>query len=51
MNPTNPEDQEHEEIKKFVDSSLSVNEVVAWIVDETPGMVADLLGDGGHLWF
>ena len=29
----------------FVDSSLSVNEVVAWIADDGPGTIVDWLGD------
>jgi hypothetical protein len=40
-----PEDQEHEDDEKFVDSSLSIDEVVAWIADEALGEIVDLLGD------
>ena len=29
----------------FVDSSLSVNEVVAWITDDGPGAIVDWSGD------
>jgi hypothetical protein len=40
-----PEDQEREDDGIFVDSSLSVDEVVAWIASETPGGVADSSDD------
>jgi len=39
------EDQEHNGDEKFVDSSLSVDEVIAWIADEAPGAVANRSGD------
>ena len=42
-----PEDQEREDNKPFVDSSLSVNEVVAWIADEAPLGVVDSSDDEG----
>ena len=40
-----PEDQEREDDGIFVDSSLSVDEVVAWIASETPGGVVDTSDD------
>jgi hypothetical protein len=40
-----PEDQEHEDDEKFVDSSLSIDQVVAWIADEALGEMVDLSGD------
>ena len=39
------EDQEHQDDETFVDSSLSVGEVVAWTADGTPGMVVDSSDD------
>jgi len=36
-----PEDQEEINDETFIDSSLSVDEAVAWIADETPGTVAN----------
>ena len=40
-----PEDQEHNDDETFVDSSLSVDEVIAWIADEAPGAVANSSSD------
>ena len=40
-----PEDQEHEEDEMFVDSSLSVREVVTQIADEIPEGSVDCSGD------
>ena len=40
-----PEDREHEDDKMFTDSSLSVDELVAWIADEAQGVIADPEGD------
>ena len=43
-----PEDQEHEEDEVFVDSSLSVHEVIAQVVDRKPGKLVDFSGGGGE---
>jgi hypothetical protein len=40
-----PEDQDREDNENFIDSSLSVNEVVAWITSEAPGDMVDSSGD------
>jgi len=40
-----PEDREHNDDETFVDSSLSVAEVIAGIADEVPGAVTDWSGD------
>ena len=42
-----PEDKQHDDDSNevFVDSSLSVNEVVAWIADDGPGAIVDWSGD------
>ena len=44
-NGSYPEDQEHQDDKPFVDSSLSIDEVVAWVTDRTPGVVVDSSDD------
>lgn len=38
---TYPEDQEHEENKMSVDSSLSIDHAVAWTANEAPGDLVD----------
>jgi len=40
-----PEDQEHDDDGTFVESSLSVDEAIAWIADEASGAVADWSGN------
>ena len=40
-----PEDQELEDGETSVDSSLSMDEVVAWIADEAPGGMVDSSDD------
>jgi hypothetical protein len=40
-----PEDREREDDESFIDSSLSVGEVVAWIANEAPGGMVDNLDD------
>ena len=40
-----PEDQEHKDDEAFVNSSLSIDEVIAWIVDEAPGELVDFSDD------
>jgi hypothetical protein len=42
-----PEDQECEDNETFIDSSLSVDEVVAWITSGTPSDVVDSSDDEG----
>jgi hypothetical protein len=42
-----PEDQDGEDYENFIDSSLSVNEVVAWITSEAPGDMVDSSDDEG----
>ena len=42
-----PEDQDREDDENFIDSSLSVNEVFAWITSEAPGDMADSSDDEG----
>ena len=42
-----PEDQEHEDDETVVDSSLSVNEVVAWVTDEVSLGIVDSSDDEG----
>ena len=42
---TYPEDQEHEENKTSVDSSLSIEQVVARVADEAPGELVDFLDE------
>lgn len=44
-NGSYPEDQGHEEDEMFVDSSLSIREVVAQVADEIPGESVDFSGD------
>ena len=44
-NGSYPEDQEHEDDKTFIDSSLSVDELVAWIADDAQGVIAGFSGD------
>jgi len=40
-----PEDEEREDDETFIDSSLSVDELVAWIADEAPWVIMDCPGD------
>jgi len=44
-NGSYPEDQEHKDDKTFVDSSLSVDEVVTWITNGAPGGMVDSSDD------
>ena len=44
-NGSYPEDQECNDGEAFIDSSLSINKVAAWVTGEAPGRTADLLGD------
>jgi len=45
-NGSYPEDQECEDGEKYIDSSLSIDEVVAWIANGTPGAELDNWDDG-----
>ena len=40
-----PKDEEHEDDEAFVNSSLSVDEVIAWIADEAPRELVDFSDD------
>jgi hypothetical protein len=46
-NGSYPEDQEHEDNETCVNSSLSIDEVVAWIADEALGEMVDSSDDEG----